>query len=190
MITCRQSHGQAQKKSGTLVIGKITYMGHFFLGFLWPIILFYLTLSLYLVFLKVLPCGCIYPLAKMEPREKACGQVDITYNGVVTFPFLTSKEHFCTCIGRKVSLTLRMRKYGLFNFYLGRDQLLLSPAIVFFLEYLSREDKLQLGSLATICLLPQFHVLIYLVFGMRETCVLKLCFFFFSVKGSSNMFYV
>ena len=39
--------------------------------------------------------------------------------------------------------------------YLGRAQLLLPPAIVF-LEYLSREDKLQLGSLGPICLLPQF----------------------------------
>ena len=177
-------------------------MGHFFLGFLWTIILFYLTRSLYLVYLKVLPCVCIHPLGKMDPREEAYGQVDITYSGVVTPPFLTPKEHFCTCVGRKAFLTLRMRKCGLFIFYLGRAQLLLPPAIVFFLEYLSREDKLQLGSLGPICLLPQFRTYLLSLWHETDLCFkivffvfvfffFVFVFFFFSnVKGTSYMFYV
>ena len=168
-------------------------MGHFFLGFLWTIILFYLTQSLYLVYLKVLPCVCIHPLGKMDPREEAYGQVDITYSGVVTPPFLTPKEHFCTCVGRKAFLTLRMRKCGLFIFYLGRAQLLLPPAIVFFLEYLSREDKLQLGSLGPICLLPQFRTYLLSLWHEIDLCfkiVFLFFFFFFLLQSQEEQLYV
>ena len=44
---------------------------------------------------------------------------------------------------------------GLFIFYLGRAQLLLAPATVFILEYLSTEDKIQLPNLGPISPLPQ-----------------------------------
>ena len=37
-------------------------------------------------------------------------------------PFLTSKEPFCTCVVREVSLTLRMRNIWYFISYLGKAQ--------------------------------------------------------------------
>lgn len=40
-------------------------------GFLWPIVLLCLVLSLYLVYLRVLPC--VHLLAKMDSREEAYG---------------------------------------------------------------------------------------------------------------------
>ena len=45
----------------------------FLLGFLWPIILLYLVLSLYLVYLRVLPCVHVHLLAKKDSSEEAYG---------------------------------------------------------------------------------------------------------------------
>ena len=63
---------------------------------------------------------------------------------------LISKQHFCTCGVRKVSLPSRMR-----NMWspLGMAQLL----FLFILEYLSTGDKLQLLNLGYIFLVPQNH---------------------------------
>ena len=61
--------------------------GAFLPGFLWPIILICLVLSLYLVYFRVLLWVHVYLLAKMESSEESYGLLDIT-------PLLTSKELF------------------------------------------------------------------------------------------------
>ena len=65
---------------------------------------------------------------------------------------LTSEEPFCACVVGEVSLTSRMRDIWSFISYLGRAQLLLSPAI---LEHVSIGDKFRLFRLGPIYLLPQ-----------------------------------
>ena len=47
--------------------------GAFLPGFLWPIILLCLALSLYLVYLRVLPRVRTHPLAKMDSSEEVYG---------------------------------------------------------------------------------------------------------------------
>ena len=90
--------------------GSLNHFNRTFLpGFLWPIILLCLVLSLYLVYVRVLPCVCVDLSAKMDSSKEAYGQVDITYYEVTLPPFLTFKEPFCACVAGKVSLTLRMR---------------------------------------------------------------------------------
>ena len=49
------------------------FYGAFLLGFLWPITLLCLVLSLYLVYLRVLPCVHMHLLAKMDSSEEAYG---------------------------------------------------------------------------------------------------------------------
>ena len=44
--------------------------GAFLPGSLWPIILIFLVLSLYLVYLRILPCVCAHLLAKMDSGEE------------------------------------------------------------------------------------------------------------------------
>ena len=46
------------------------FYGTFFLGFLWPIILLCLVLSLYLVYLRVLLCVHMHLSAKMDSSEE------------------------------------------------------------------------------------------------------------------------
>ena len=70
---CGQTQGQAQRKSGTLMGVCITYMGHFFLVFLWPNILICLVHSPYIVHLRILPCVHTHLLAKMVSLEEVCG---------------------------------------------------------------------------------------------------------------------
>ena len=70
---CGQTQGQAQRKSGTLMGVCITYMGHFFLVFLWPNILICLVHSPYIVHLRILPCVHAHLLAKMDSLEEVCG---------------------------------------------------------------------------------------------------------------------
>ena len=118
---CRQTHGVLRQSHppGSL--------NHFYCvfssGFLWPVILIFLILSLYLIYLMVLPCMRAYFLAKMDSIEEAYGQVDITYCEVIS-PLLTSKEPFCIRVVREVSLTSRLRNMWSFIYYLGRIQLL------------------------------------------------------------------
>ena len=45
--------------------------GAFLPGFLWPIILICLVHSPYLVYLRIIPCVCIYLLAKMDFTEES-----------------------------------------------------------------------------------------------------------------------
>ena len=47
--------------------------GVFLLGFLWPIISICLVLSLYLVYLRILPRVCAHLSAKMDSREEVYG---------------------------------------------------------------------------------------------------------------------
>ena len=47
--------------------------GAFLPGFLWPITLLCLALSLYLVYLRVLPCVRVHVLAKMDSSKEAYG---------------------------------------------------------------------------------------------------------------------
>lgn len=49
---------------------------------------------------------------------------------------------------------------GLFISYLGSTQLLLPPAVVFMLEYLSTAGKLQLLTLGPLYLLPHLHLVV------------------------------
>lgn len=67
-----------------------------------------LALSLYLVYLRVLPCVHVHLLTKMDSREEACGYLDITYYEMMPYLFLTSKETFSACVVREVSLTLEI----------------------------------------------------------------------------------
>ena len=47
--------------------GSLNYFhGAFLLGFLWPIILISLVHSPHLMYLKIPPCVCMHPLAKMD----------------------------------------------------------------------------------------------------------------------------
>ena len=61
--------------------------GAFLPGFLWPIILLCLVLSLFLIYLGVLPRVGVYVLAKMDSSEEAHGQADIAYCEVTPPPF-------------------------------------------------------------------------------------------------------
>ena len=47
------------------------FYGAFLLGFLWLIILLFLVLSLYLVYLRVLPCVHVRLLAKLDSSQEA-----------------------------------------------------------------------------------------------------------------------
>ena len=49
------------------------FYGAFLLGFLWPIILFWLVLSPHLVYLSILPCVRTHLLAKMDSSKEAYG---------------------------------------------------------------------------------------------------------------------
>ena len=59
--------------------------GTFLPGLLWPIILLCLVLSLFLIYLRVLPC--VGHAAKMDSSEEAHGQAVITYCEVTPPPF-------------------------------------------------------------------------------------------------------
>ena len=54
-------------------------------------------------------------------------------------PFLTSKEPFCTCAVREVSLTLRMRNILSFISYLGKAQT--CPSSCFYGVSVYRKDR-------------------------------------------------
>ena len=65
-------------------------MEHFFQIFIWLIILFCLVLSLYLVYLRILPCMRAHLLARCIP-PKPMGKLD----SIDSTPLLTSKELSC-----------------------------------------------------------------------------------------------
>ena len=54
-------------------VGLRHFYGAFLLGFLWLIILLFLVLSLYLVYLRVLPCVHVHLLAKLDSSKEAYG---------------------------------------------------------------------------------------------------------------------
>ena len=59
--------------------------GTFLPGFLWPISLFCLNLSPYMVYLRMFPCMCVHLLPKLDSSEK-------TYGRLTTLPFQTSRK--------------------------------------------------------------------------------------------------
>lgn len=98
----------------------------FLLGFLQTVILLCLALSLYLVYLQVLPCVCMYISQPRQILAKSFWWVSLTSPTMVWHSsFLTFNEPFCVFVVRKVSLTSRMRNMFLFSSYLCRAQLLL-----------------------------------------------------------------
>ena len=88
------------------MIVQMTHMGHFLLGFLGPIILLCLVLSLCLVYHRVLPSVRLHFLAKMDSSEEACRQADI---------FLACKQPLYSSIVNKISLTSRVRNMWSLN---------------------------------------------------------------------------
>ena len=73
---CGLTPGQTQRELRPS--GSLNHLwGHFFLGFLWPIILIFLVLSLHLILLRILQWKCTYLLARTDSREEAYEQVDI-----------------------------------------------------------------------------------------------------------------
>ena len=183
-------HTQADLKGCAPMVVWISYMGHFLQVSFGQHLALPGSESIFGVSQDPPICECTYISRDgFQWRSLCIDWHHLLWGGASSL--LTFREPFHSRVIWEISLTSGMTYMWSFIFYLGRAQLLFPPAIVFFLEYLSRENKLQLGSMGPICLLPQFHVLIYLVFGMRETWVLKLCFFFFiNVKRSSYMFYV
>ena len=68
------------------------------------------------MYLRVLPCVCAHLLAKMDSSEEAYGYLtSLTMRWRPPPPFLTSKEPFCTCVVKEVSLIPRMRNSGLLS---------------------------------------------------------------------------
>ena len=121
------------------------FCGAFLLGFLWPIILLCLVLSLYLVYLRVLPSVHAHLWLRWILVKRPMGRL-------TSLPFMTSKEPFCAGVVGKVSLTSRMRK--MWSLILLSGQGSTSLAIIFLSEYLSPGDKLRFLSLGPIYLLP------------------------------------
>ena len=66
-------------------------------------------------------CACAF-LSQDGFQQRGLWVVDITYYGVAPPPFLTSREPFCTCVVREVSLISRMGIMWSFISYLGRAQ--------------------------------------------------------------------
>ena len=63
---------QANSEGESHPCGRIDHLyGAFLLGFLWPIILICLVLSLYLVYRRILPCVHERLSAKMDSTEEA-----------------------------------------------------------------------------------------------------------------------
>ena len=74
---------QADSEEESCTRGSLNHFyGAFLPGFLWPIILLCLVLSLYLVYLRVFPvCACVHLLAKMDSSKE-------TYMGRLTSPIV------------------------------------------------------------------------------------------------------
>ena len=70
-------------------------------------------------------------LTKVNSREKACGYLDITYYEVMPPLFLTSRDTFCACVDREVSLMVEI--YGLLSLIRAEPSLLHHPAFMEFL---------------------------------------------------------
>ena len=94
-------------------------------------------------------------------------EIDRTYYELVSPPFLTSKDAFCTCVVGEVSVTSRMEDVFILSFYSSRAQLLYAPAINFVLEVLGEINSNLLRLTNSSCsaqgpiyFLPQLHCLL------------------------------
>ena len=96
-----------------------------------------------------LMCACS-SLCQGELWWRGLWEVDITYCEVMSPPFSTSKEPFCACVVREVSLTLRSRNMWSF-IWVGPNLLHHST----FMQFLSIAEKL--FSLGHVCFLPHTY---------------------------------
>ena len=72
MWTDTQVNSETERVTELHPHGSVNYFyGAFLPGFLWPIILIFLVLSLYLVYLRVLSCLGAHLLSKMDSSEEA-----------------------------------------------------------------------------------------------------------------------
>ena len=76
-------HGLTQGDSSSL----IHFYGIFLQGFLWLIILICLVLTLYLVYLMILPCVCTHHSVKVDSSEEACDSLVMNITSLASLPF-------------------------------------------------------------------------------------------------------
>ena len=118
---CGQTHGRAQRERGieSHPWDSLIYCyGAFLWGFFWPIILICLALSLYLVYVRILPCMYVHLLAKMNSSEEDYSSWHHLVWGDV--PSLFDLQGLLRMCMGEVSLTSRMRDMWSFISYLGR----------------------------------------------------------------------
>ena len=96
-------------------------------------------------------CACS-SLCQGERWWRGLWEVDITYCEVMSPPFSTSKEPFCACVVREVSLTLRSRNMWSFISYLGRAQP--PPSFRFYAVSVHCRETVQPGA----CLSPASYL--------------------------------
>ena len=117
----RHTHGLRERGIESHPWDSLIYCyGAFLWGFLWPIIVIFLALSLYLVYLRILPCMFVHLLAKMNSSEEAYGSWHHLVWGDV--PSLFDLQGLLRMCMGEVSLTSRMRNMWSFISYLGRAQ--------------------------------------------------------------------
>ena len=97
---CVDRHtGRLQRVAESHPHGSMNYFyGVISSGFFWPVILICLVHSLYLVYLRILPCMSTHLLAKMTSTKKADGRISLDIT-----PALTSREPFCRNVVEEVS---------------------------------------------------------------------------------------
>ena len=91
-----------------------------FLCFRWPVILLCLNLSSCLVYLRVLPCVSVHPLAKVDSNEEAYGQLTSLTMGCC--PLSDLQGAFLCMYSCGGNLTSRMRNMWCLIFYMSRAQ--------------------------------------------------------------------
>ena len=171
---CRESTGGLSKReraAHTFGVDYVTYMGAV-LGYLWPIILLCLTLSPYLVWHRALPCVHAHLLAKMDSSTRV--SEELAEHIMVWSP---SPRILFAHVSFGGLLDLKNEKYVVsLAFYPNRTQLLLAPAIIFILKYLSTGDRFQLLSLGPIYLLPQGDSgLLVVTHFLTKVAVTRMC---------------
>ena len=91
---------------------------------------------------------CVHLSTRWILAKRPRGRLASLTVGKRPSPFLTSKEPFCACVVRKVSLTSRMRNVWSFISYLGQGPACsLAPAVT---ELLSTGNEFQLLTLGPI----------------------------------------
>ena len=119
-----------------------------------------LALSLYLVYLRVLPCVGI---SLSQDRVQSQGLLEERIVVWQPLPSLSSEQPLCTCIVRRVSLTWRTRNAQ--SLYLLSKQDSIPPGSCPYPNLgVSTEPRFQLLSLGPFCLLPHPQVILVFIF--------------------------